>query len=394
MGLLGAGLLLVASPLLAAVTPRTPARDNEVLVRLSATRTYADARLRTLGAMLARNPRDLAVAAELAELYLGLAVRTGDARYYGYAKSTLAPWSERAQLPPGVLRSRAALRQYFHEFAQAKADTERLLEREPEDSRAWFDLALIELGEGNAAAALTACNALRRLDPTSWQLCTGYVESAGPDLPRGHQRLATMLSRLPARDTALRRWTLTALADAAVRLGRDDEAERHYRQAVQLDARANDVLSGYSDFLLDHRRPREALALLAAAPDSVATLLRRCLAYRALGDSRATAASAELAQRLRQRQLLNDPPYYAEEIRAQLYLFDRPAQALSLASEHWRLIKSPLSARLLMEAAIRAGDRPAQVRVRQWLRENPGVYPALTQLRAVGQTSGVRNARH
>lgn len=393
IGLLGAGLLLVAWPLLAAAAPRTPARDHEVLVRLSATRTYADARLRTLSATLARNPRDLAVAAELAELYLGLAARTGDARYYGYAKSALAPWFDRAQLPPGVLRSRAALRQYFHEFAQAKVDTERLLEREPEDSRAWFELALLELGEGDAVAALAACSALRRLDPTSWQLCAGYVESVGPNLSRGHERLAALLPRLPAGDAALLRWTLTALADAAVRLGRDEEAERHYRQAGQLDAGAGDVLSGYSDFLLDRHRPREALTLLAAAPDSVATLLRRCLAYRALGDPRATAAIAELAQRLRQRQLLNDPPYYAEEIRAQLYLFNRPAQALSLASEYWRLIKSPLSARLLMEAAIGAGDRPAQAPAQRWLHENPGVYPALVQLRTAGQPNGVRNAR-
>lgn len=376
----------------AAAAARTPRQASEVLLTLPRTRALADHRIRSLADALAREPRDLAAASELSELYLGLAARSGDPRYYGYAKSVLTPWQQRSRLPAGMLRSRAEVRRYFHEFAQAKADTLALLALEPGDAGAWFDLALLQLGDGDARAAAAACDTLRRLAWVSGELCRGYIDSNGADLHRGYAELARALQALPETQYGQRRWALTALADAAARLRRPDDAERYYRAAQQLDPRAADVLTGYSDFLLDQARPRDALAVLAPAPDNVSALLRRCLAYRALHDARYRAATIDLAQRLRQRQRLGDSPYYAEEIRAQLYLFDQPARALTLAAEYWGVLKSPLSARLLVEAAAAAGELRAADDVRRWLHANPGVYPRLMAPMAVATRASAGRA--
>lgn len=151
------------------------------------------------------------------------------------------------------------------------------------------------------------------------------------------------------------------------------------------------MLAGYSDFLLDRRRPREVLAVLAEAPDTVAVLLRRSLAHQAIGDGRGTATRTELERRLERRRLLGDAPYYDEEIRAQLHLFGRPSEALRLAGDYWRLHKSPRSARLLVEAAAASGDPGAASDVQRWLRANPGVYPALLAP-AGARTAGVDDA--
>lgn len=151
------------------------------------------------------------------------------------------------------------------------------------------------------------------------------------------------------------------------------------------------MLAGYSDFLLDRHRPREVLAVLAEAPDTVAVLLRRSLAHQAIGDGRGTATRTELERRLERRRLLGDAPYYDEEIRAQLHLFGRPSEALRLAGDYWRLHKSPRSARLLVEAAAASGDPGAAADVQRWLRANPGVYPALLAP-AGARTAGVDDA--
>lgn len=365
-------ILLLGAMLPAQATPRTPMRDDDVLLRLPAARGQADTRLRLLAAKLERQPRDPAAAAELAELYLNLAARTGDARYYGYAKSALAPWMQAERLPVPLLRSRIGVRQYYHEFAGARSDLRQLLTHEPGDTRAWFELALLDLGNDDSDAAVRACAAIRELDPLEADLCLAYIDSNGRDLAGGRRRLNKVATRIPEHRVDLRGWAQLALADASSRLGLNEQAEVAYRSAVRLAPGASDALLAYCDFLLDAARPREALRLLGAAPDTSAVATRRALALQALNDARAPAARRALAARLRQRVLLGDSPYYPEEIRAQLVLFRDPSAALSLAQAHWRLIKSPLSARLLREAATAAGDRATLSRLDQWLRRNPG----------------------
>ncbi|UHQ21855.1 hypothetical protein LVB77_14395 [Lysobacter sp. 5GHs7-4] len=383
---IAAALLLATLATVSQAGPRTPARDDEVLLRLPPARGQADTRLRLLAAKLERQPRDAAVAAELAELYLGLAARTDDARYYGYAKSALRPWLSAGRLPPSLLRSRIAVRQYYHEFAGAQSDLRQLLAAAPDDSRAWFELALLRLGDGDSAAAARACEAIAGLDAVEAELCLAYLDANGRDLAAGERRLNHLAARIPDTRAGLRRWAWLAAADASARLGRPDQAEAAYRRALPLAPAAHDTLMAYSDFLLERARPREALQLLAAAPDTVAVATRRALALHALKDARALAARRDLAARLRQRVLLGDSPYYPEEIRAQLLLFDDPPAALALAHAQWRLIKSPLAARQLREAAAAAADGVTLAQLNEWLRRNPG---AASQ----AHVSGVAHAR-
>lgn len=381
-----ATLMLVAIAATAPAGPRTPARDDEVLLRLPPARSQADTRLRLLAAKLQRQPRDAAVAAELAELYLALAARTGDARYYGYAKSSLSPWLSASRLPPSLLRSRIAVRQYYHEFAGAQSDLRQLLAVAPDDSRAWFELALLRLGDGDSAAAARACAPIGDLDAVEAELCLAYIDANGRDLAAGERRLRQVAARIPETRVDLRRWAWLAAADASARLGQPEQAEAAYRRALTLAPRAHETLMAYSDFLLERARPREALQLLTAAPDTVAVATRRALALHALKDARAIAARRDLAARLRQRVLLGDSPYYPEEIRAQLLLFDDPPAAMALAQAQWRLIKSPLAARQLREAAAAANDGVTLARLEEWLRRNPGAVSR-------AHDSGVAHAR-
>ncbi|WP_266158219.1 tetratricopeptide repeat protein [Dyella silvatica] len=250
---------------------------------------------------LARKPDSLAVATELAQIYLEIAGRTRDARYYGYAQSVLTPWMTQANIPARTYQARIALHQYFHRYNEARADLGALLKLSPDDAHAWFDLALLQVADDHASAALHSCASLLQLDPAAAKLCDGYVKATGPDIAHGYAELAAALQDAPAEDTSGRRWTLTALADAAWRMQQLDPAEAYFKQAHQLDANAPDVLTGYTDFLLERGRPQDALNALEHAPDTIIVLLRRCLAYAALSDPRYAAATADLTQRMEQR---------------------------------------------------------------------------------------------
>ena len=57
------------------------------------------------------------------------------------------------------------------------------------------------------------------------------------------------------------------------------------------------------------------------------------------------------------------------ESRFRLHLLDEPAAALRLARENWTVQREPIDARLVLEAALAAGDGAAARPVVGWLEE-------------------------
>ncbi|MFZ0256737.1 MAG: hypothetical protein WAN46_14085, partial [Gammaproteobacteria bacterium] len=56
-----------------------------------------------------------------------------------------------------------------------------------------------------------------------------------------------------------------------------------------------------------------------------------------------------------------------EEARYYLHVLDRPKPALALARANWTVQREPADARLVLEAALAAGDGKAAVPVVHWL---------------------------
>jgi hypothetical protein len=74
--------------------------------------------------------------------------------------------------------------------------------------------------------------------------------------------LRTALDRQRYVQPGVRSWVLTSLAEMAARAGMAEDAQRHFREALALDAADNYLLGAYADFLLDHGHPEEVIALL------------------------------------------------------------------------------------------------------------------------------------
>lgn len=386
------GLVLIAAllPLVPPVdaAPRKPSADGEVIERLpgrandGTTRELAELR-RAQGAA-GQNPQ---LAAQLAERYFDLALARGDPRYVGYAEAVVARFAD--PLPAPLRLVRGLSRQYRHDFAGALDDFAAALELDPDFAVAHAWRGAIFLVQADYVAAQKECEALRRLDrAVLFGACTGLVQAYGGKLDAAYQTLQAALAK--AGDPGNRLWLLTHLGEVAEWRGKPDLAEKHYREALALGRDDVYLLAAWGDFLLDAGRPQDVLKQLAGWESSDNLLLRLAEAEAAVKGANAARLAQMLDDRFAAARQRGDTTHQAEEARYQLRLRGNAKEALRLAAENYRVQREPRDARILLEAAIAAGDGAAAQAVRDWLASS-GFEDA--RLRDLGQKSALGTRR-
>lgn len=368
----------------AQAAPHTPRSDDDVLERLPYKASAAEGReLRQLRRALAEQPQNLARALALARRYFDLAGAEGDPRYIGYAEAAIRPWSQAADPPPEILVMRALLRQYRHEFDAALADLARAAEHDPGNAEIWSWRSAIFLVQADYASARAAC---AKLAPVASALlgiaCVSSVDGLTGKSAQAYAELSKALSRRPDADPDFKLWIQTRLAEMALRQGRDELAERHFKAGLALGVTDGFILAAYADFLLDRGRAAEVVALLRDWERSDILLLRLALAEQALKHPSAPAHIAMLKQRFDASARRGDKLHQQEEARFHLYLLGDTPGALRLAAENYRLQREPRDARILLEAALAAKQLAAAQPALDWLRasgyEDP-LYAKLAQ---------------
>lgn len=358
----------------AMAAPFVPQHDTDVVETLPA--GASDRGLRAIRAQLARNPDDPKLALSAAQRYVERARTTGDPRYLGHAQAALGKlWDSD---DPQALLLRATVLQSRHEFNAATADLQRLLAQSPNDAQAWLTLATIQQVQGRYADATQSCTRVTELiaGPVG-QACRDELRSLTGDAPAAYRTLRARAESMPAGPGAgaTQGWTLTLLAEMAERMGLVAEAEQHYRAAL---AAAPDLYTraAYADFLLDAKRPRDALAVLGAGDADQAQLLRlsdglllrAALALRALDDPRTNAIAGALRERFAAARLRGETSHGREEARFAL-VFDGDAQrAADLAAANWQNQREPADARIALEAAQAAGRKQLAAEVERFVR--------------------------
>ncbi len=357
-----------ASPLRA--TPFVPERDAEVLERLPTSLAGRSDELRRLRNQLTLTPTDLAPAVAAAGRYIALGEGESDPRYHGYAEAALAPWWGLPDPPAEVLLMRAAIRQARHDFDAALQDLSRLLRKEPRDPRAWLMQAVIFIVRADYPAARQACEALARLGNAFLAFsCVGSVASLSGQAQGGYDllRLAQAQSRNATLAERVRLETL--LGKTAERLEDWELAEGHFQLARTLGRHDAYLLGAYADFLLDHGRAGEVVALLREETRVDGLLLRLALAEQEIGAPGKEAHTEELRARFAASRRRGDNLHQGDEARFLLHLVDQPQTALTLAKANWAVQREPRDARILLEAALASGQPEAARPVLQLLEQ-------------------------
>ena len=388
--IVAATALLLATGSVAKAEPFVPTDDLQVVERLPTPATSIKRELRALRDDLAKDPNDLHLAVRLARRYIEIGRTEGDPRYYGHAEALLQPWWRLAAPPVDVLLLRAIMKQNRHEFAAALDDLSAVLAVQPRNSQAWLARAVILQVTGQYDDARKSC---ARLAPLMAALvtatCIADVSSVSGNAADAYAQLSAAVDAAPEADAGLRAWSLSVLAEVAVRAGDPVAAERHYRAALALGIKDVYLLGSYADFLLDHDRPAEVRELLAGEIRIDPLLLRLVLAEAALKAPELAEHVAALQARFDTARLRGDTVHRREEARFTLHLLQQPAEALRLAQENWQLQHETWDARLVLEAAQAASEPDAAADVLAWLKEtrleDPKIAALVAQMTAVPQ---------
>lgn len=364
--------------------PRVPTDATEVLERLPIRPGDNTAReLASLRAAVTRAakeaPGDPVPAAQLAERYFDLATARGDPRYVGYADAVMLPFAQ--SQAPAALLMRGQLKQYRHDFDGALSDFALALKADPRFASAHAWRGAIFLVQANYAAAETECNALQSLGrATLYGACIGLTRAYAGNLAAGFTALQRALNE--AQDNGNRLWLLTRLGEVSAWRGQPEQAEKFYRDALQLGIDDGYLLAAWSDFLLDQKRPAEVVKWLANWEASDGLLLRLALAETALKLPSAAAHVQALADRFAAARMRGDMTHRAEEARFELHLAGNAAASLAVAAANYKVQREPRDARALVEAAVAANNVAAAQPVRDWLQSSGFEDALLRQLAA------------
>ena len=295
--LLMAGVFMATSLPTHAV-PIVPTRDDEVIDVLPAIKgSRADER--RLRQQLATQPRDDVLAIAVAQRYLDQAHESGDPRFAGMAMSAIAGWTSESNMPDSVLLMRATLQQYLHEFDAAAASLQHLVARTsgPPQPQAWLTLATVRRVQGRYNDSDAACRQVAHAGVTLHaQACLAENAALRGDAARARVTFQMLLAD-PRQSNATRAWLTTSLAELEQRDGKPDAADAAYRAALSLAPDAYATLA-YADFLIEQRRPAQALKLLKDQVRSDAVLLRLAIAGTQAGVASAAVDVAEMRERI------------------------------------------------------------------------------------------------
>lgn len=368
-----AAILLSVAALGAHAAPYRPASGSEVVETLPQRADPAQRELRALREQLTRNPRDLALATALAQRYIGVGRSQADPRYYGYAQAALAPWWGTVAAPPRVRVLRATLRQATHRFDEALVDLDAVTLTDPGNGQAWLTRATVLAVQGRFAEAAASCARVRQLaEPLVGITCSAQVASLNGRLPAAEAVLSSALAQSGAVAPELQAWTSTLLGEMAVRRGESALAEKHYLAALKASPQDSYLLGAYADLLLDLGRYDDVRRLLEPYQRIDPLLLRYALALQGARSDPAQLAQAvqALDARFAAAALRQDSVHMREQSRYLLHLRAQPAEALRVALRDWQVQKEPADVRVVLEAALAAGQPKAAAPVLDWLGAN------------------------
>ena len=268
---------------------------------------------------------------------------------------------------PGILAADDA--QSRHQFAEARAELDRLLAADPRDVEARLMSANLFLLAGEYERAQGDC----KLVMSAGALDAGTVCLAsaltGPGSVDRARRMVAALGAPQESEVELARWHLLTEADLALRAGDFAAGLELHERAFRLDPSHEEARTRLAGLLLERGEAARALELAQAPDPSPARLVIRLRAAKALADADALTSLRELSVLLEADRSDGVPPHLREEAQLALYVEGDAVAALRLARLNFETQKDTPDLRMYAAAAIAAADASAVVEIRAWMRE-------------------------
>lgn len=256
-----------------------------------------------------------------------------------------------------------------HDFAKAQVLLDRQLAARPDDVEARLMRANLRLLAGAFEDARRDCRSAMQAGAFyAGTICLASAQTGAGSIERARRMIAALGERDGA-DIELLRWRLLTEADLASRAGEEASSRYLLERAYALDPRHEEVRTQLAERVLNAGDAARALELARAPDPSVARLVLRVRAARALGAADAMASLGELVAMLDADRSRGLPPHLREEAQLALHVFGDAAAALRLARLNFETQKDTPDLRMLAASAVAASDAAAMAALRDWMRD-------------------------
>lgn len=310
---------------------------------------------------------DWETVARRAEEYLQVARTSRDPRYFGRAQALIQPWMNRPKVPPQLDIIAANLAQQRHEFPEAGRLLDRALAAEPRNTQARLMRANLALLAGRFDAARSDCLAVIQTgNSLPGTVCLATAMTGSGSLERARQLLA-VLDASEQRPSPFTLWRLLIQSDLAARDGDGDAAIAFLERAHAVDPGHEEARARLAAALLERGDATRALELSGGSGVSPALLATRYRAELRLDPTGALEVRGEFDALIEVGRRRGAGAHLREESELVLYGDRDAARALAIARLNFANQKDTRDLRLLVDAAVAAGDVAELASIRRWI---------------------------
>ncbi len=313
-------------------------------------------------------PNDAEQSSASARLALQMYQSTGNARFLGAAKSSIAPWTDLSQPPEGIWLLRGRILQTEHHFAQAAQDLSHYNRVHSASTEALLLEADAWRRAGETGRSRRACFQLAihgRTDLATY--CAAEVLLTVGQAHTARALVEPVIHAAASLPTAQKNWAMAIYADL---LSATDEPDKASTVWAAVTAGGTAPLSyklAYADVLLSLSQYQSVIDLLRENSSTTAAMLRLAAAATQLEQDDAAVLKASLQQRLARAKLTDAPDLHLrEEALYALWLEGDATESLRLAVRNWELQKGWEDAALVLHVADILNNTATTQRIRSW----------------------------
>jgi tetratricopeptide (TPR) repeat protein len=287
----------------------------------------------------------------------------------GYADAVLAQWVGPNSDSADALILHAAVLQSRHDFSAALSELDRALRLRPDDPQAWLIRATVLRVLGRYEEASLACRNLSgRVSVAVDTLCEQGMRGLTGKLTSAYAALTDLPTHtMPAAERA---WRDSELGEMAVRMGRDEAAERWFKDGLASAPEDFYIRAAYADLLLRQRRANDALVLLTGKENLEPLLLRIAIAQKQLHDPGLATSRARLNAVFAAEHQRGEGLHRREEARFLLDVEGEARAALIAATDNWQVQHETDDVLVFVQAANASGSPQAAAAALVFVREN------------------------
>ena len=317
-------------------------------------------------------PGNRQAAIDFTKLCISRGRRLNDPRFFGYAEAVNDAHVAKHPGDPELLTLRAILRQRRHDFLGAKEDLEKVLKKNGSSAQGWVTLATVQLVLGDVAGSRSSCARIVGLtSELSAAACVGLAASLSGNAEKAYAEIESALKNATDSKSANEGeilWAISILGEIAERLGRNEDAEKWYRESLAKDPEDSFGISAYADFLLDHGRPQEALTLLRGREAADNLLLRLVIAEKRTSAPELELHRKMLKERFEAEERRGESIHARERAMFALEVEQNSKEAAELAKQNWSIQKEALDLLVLVRASVAAKDAAGMKEARDWVQ--------------------------